>query len=849
VPVGSECIVTETETGGADPVVVDPPTDPPSKQSAPVIITEDAQEPVTVTFTNTFNPAALVINKEVTGPGAALLPDDAVFKALVECSFPNSPPTQIDFTQEVEFSVAQPGAVTGLPVGSVCTVTETETNGAPVPPAQIVTLNPPPDPVLVEITFENVIPAGELVVEKVLGGEAAGVVPDGVEFKVGVVCTYQGTSLPGYPAELVFTTPDKLTDTLGPLPLGSECYVTESDDGGATSVEFNPPGPVGTGQSGVVEIDEENPQEPITVQVENIYDPAVLIINKNVQPEGVLIPPGQLFSAFVECTVSDPPETYYSGDVPFGVGSPGVVSDLIEGSECTITESASQGAAFDPPSQTVTIDDPDVGDGEVVTVEVTITNTFETGSLTVEKAVDDGGTGLVPTDTPYVINVACTFAGLAVPGYPTSVTVTPAGGPVDLPGLLAVGTECTLSEPDLNGASSVTFTPSDTVEITAETPDIEVVATNVYPAGDFTITKVVDGPGASAVPPNTQFTVEVSCTFPAGFPEQGAIPGYSPKVVTLTPGQTVTVGPVPTGSLCGIKETGTGGAQKVSVSPDTVTVGDGTSVAVTVTNTFPAPPNPPTVAGEACDPNKPGAQLPGSITIPPNPDFAYAINGVPYAAGTYPFPAGTYQVTAQRIQAPPAGRIAQLALESFSWTVTVPGSDVCPVLDKSADPPSGETVFTGDLVAYTITVKNGGDGAVVNETLVDQLPEGTKLDESTIDPAGGVYDDAAGTITWKFSLAAGASATFSYTVEVVTDEGTINNSVSWVERNLTGRTEHPVEPGITENITEKPPAEKPPAAGLTDTGADVAGVGAAGLLAMVIGGLMVAFGRRRRQEG
>ena len=61
----------------------------------------------------------------------------------------------------------------------------------------------------------------------------------------------------------------------------------------------------------------------------------------------------------------------------------------------------------------------------------------------------------------------------------------------------------------------------------------------------------------------------------------------------MTPGQTVTVGPVPTGSLCGIKETGTGGAQKVSVSPDTVTVGDETtSVAVKVTNTFPAPPFP-----------------------------------------------------------------------------------------------------------------------------------------------------------------------------------------------------------------------------------------------------------------
>ena len=69
-----------------------------------------------------------------------------------------------------------------------------------------------------------------------------------------------------------------------------------------------------------------------------------------------------------------------------------------------------------------------------------------------------------------------------------------------------------------------------------------------------------------------------------------------------------------------------------------------------------------------------------------------------------------------------------------------------------------------------------------------------------------MYDSAAGTITWTFHLVPGATATFAYEVEVTTDEGTIANSATWVERDLTGRTENPVEPGITGEITDKPPA-------------------------------------------
>ncbi len=75
-------------------------------------------------------------------------------------------------------------------------------------------------------------------------------------------------------------------------------------------------------------------------------------------------------------------------------------------------------------------------------------------------------------------------------------------------------------------------------------------------------------------------------------------------------------------------------------------------------------PTQPTVTAEICDPNVPGAQLPGSITIPANPDYAYFIDGVATAAGTYPKPAGSYKVTAQLIVTKPVLGVVAAAARS-----------------------------------------------------------------------------------------------------------------------------------------------------------------------------------------
>ena len=270
-------------------------------------------------------------------------------------------------------------------------------------------------------------------------------------------------------------------------------------------------------------------------------------------------------------------------------------------------------------------------------------------------------------------------------------------------------------------------------------------------------------------------------------------------------------------------------------------------------------PTQPTVTAEICDPSVPGAQLPGSITIPANPDYAYFVNGVATAAGTYPKPAGSYQVVAQLIVTKPvsASALQQLAAQDvYTWTVVIPGSPVCPILTKESSAGTG-SVITGQTVGYTITVKNGGDTAVVGETLVDTLPAGVDLITTSINPSSGVYNSTARTITWKFDLPAAvgttpATATFTYQVTVTAGSGSIVNSVSWVERSLTATTTNPVEPAVVGGVEETPDEPGSVVGGSEDlpkTGADnTVNVAGFGLLAMVLGGLMVGFGRRRRRE-
>ncbi len=130
-----------------------------------------------------------------------------------------------------------------------------------------------------------------------------------------------------------------------------------------------------------------------------------------------------------------------------------------------------------------------------------------------------------------------------------------------------------------------------------------------------------------------------------------------------------------------------------------------------------------------------------------------------------------------------------MAQAVYELDVTIEAPPVCPGLDKTADPPSGTEVEQGDVITYTITVQNVGTDAVVDETVVDTLPEGVELIESSVDPEAD-FDEAEGTLTWTIDLPAGSGGepsrlVLTYQVEVTTDEGTLMNEARWVERDLT----------------------------------------------------------------
>ena len=518
---------------------------------------------------------------------SGFVPSDSTYTIEVRCTqggaaVPGFDPATYTLTD------GQTVTVGPLPNSAECTIEEN-----PAPSGVDVSIDPSSVTVGeggdVEVVVTNTYPVGVGEVVKVVDGPLAGeLAPAGTEFEVEVSCTFPA----GYPVQGAIPGYDPKTITVesgavglpgpaveyGPLPVGSECTAVESDENGADPFGVTPDSVTIT----------EAGDEPVQFVASNTYRPAALRINKVVEGPGApLVPRDTVYVADVVCTFLG--ETTFDDQVEFGVDDPGIVSGqpvaFPVGTECTVTEADSQGATWTPPSQTVQLVGPDP-----VLVDITITNTFDAGELTVEKAVVDPS-GLVAEGTQYALNVACEFAGEPVPGYPQDVVLTYSTDLSQTLTGLPYGTECVVSEPDLNGAESVTFEPgggdSATVTIDEQTPAVTVTATNTYPAGTFPVTKQVDGEGATFVPAGTEFEVTATCTLPGSFP--GVDP--APYVVTVTDGQTVTVPPtgaLPVGTTCTVEETDAAGAGSSTVVPDEVTIVEGDqNVEVVVTNTYP----------------------------------------------------------------------------------------------------------------------------------------------------------------------------------------------------------------------------------------------------------------------
>ena len=216
----------------------------------------------------------------------------------------------------------------------------------------------------------------------------------------------------------------------------------------------------------------------------------------------------------------------------------------------------------------------------------------ETGSLEVLKVVD--GYGSPAPGATFTVEVDCDVDAFDqtlvfdATGTLTSGTASQS----DIP----EGTQCTVTETSAGGADSVAYspnggTPADAPTVTiGDGTTVTVTITNNFdvdtPTGPLDVDKVVAGGGSPA--PGATFTLAVDCDDNAFdqtlvFDATGA----------LTSG-TASQSGIPVGTQCTVTETSNGGAAGVSYSPDggtpsdppTVTIKDGTTVTITVTNNF-----------------------------------------------------------------------------------------------------------------------------------------------------------------------------------------------------------------------------------------------------------------------
>ncbi|MFJ7748458.1 DUF5979 domain-containing protein [Arthrobacter sp. NPDC097144] len=236
LPAGTECTVTETESGATATVSVD------TVISDPVTIPAAGGAELTVTNTYGFNPGALVVSKVITGAAAG---NQGEVVLEVRCGADGS---ALDET--VTIPAGTTGEVTteyeGLTAGTECTVTESGTGATstvlvePVLPEPVIV--PASDTVTAVVTNTYTFAPGTLAVTKVITGAAAGNQGDVV---LEVRCGPDGSAV-NETVTIPAGTTGEVTTEFGGLAAGTECTVTEPGTGAtsAVTVESEVPGPV-----------------------------------------------------------------------------------------------------------------------------------------------------------------------------------------------------------------------------------------------------------------------------------------------------------------------------------------------------------------------------------------------------------------------------------------------------------------------------------------------------------------------------------------------------------------------------------------------------------------------------
>ena len=604
VPAGSECVMSETNSHGATGITWDPAGEVPNT-SAPIKIVKDTEAAVSVT--NTFNGGTLAIHKSTVGSGADEDFATGAFEFSLVCTFEGN---RLDLGENSTISLTGDASkeslisekVGPLPAGTECVVSETNDGGADETPSPLtVTIVEGQDKVAAFTEANsNKFSSGTIALTKNLAGAAAGEawatdatfdvlvtcqvpLPEGSTPALGDVLS-QKLSIKGGETTILSDEAGNVVE----LPVGAHCFGEELVTGGATShaVDFD------SYENAAIVTAQEDPSavQELKITATNTFEYGKLALNKIVDGEAASFVGDREFDLALTCSLpngTDKPTELASHTVKIKGGEISVIEKLPIGAECFATETNKGGAS------NVEISNPDASKPAVVTaaddkpVTITATNTFDAGQLSVKKHVVDGP---LIGDIKYGFSAVCsTEQGEVV--LPEGDSYFELAANEEKVISVPTGAECQITEDEQIGNIDTSVLDSDGTNDGKVTvvDEASVNVTNTYLWGDLELVKNVIGDAANYVG-DREFVLDVSCRVP-WIGEEGALL-LDREPVTVTAEEVAVLEGLPQGTECWAVESDTGGATSSAVDFDSaeshVVIGDGTTVAITATNTFDA---------------------------------------------------------------------------------------------------------------------------------------------------------------------------------------------------------------------------------------------------------------------
>ncbi len=537
LPSGAECTLTETDAAGATSSRIldddgDELTDDVAAGTKFTVTVDDTvlldnQTQPAREVENTFELAALTVTKTVASAAvdqAGTAIGYGPFPVAVDCLFEGAAVygTGYDADAPMVQSLADGDSWTieGLPNGAVCTVTETDAMDASGTTLTVVVDGGTPaevDATTADVTLgtsssvaiENAYDVGSLTVTKAVTGAGADDWAD-APFQLDVRCVLDDASGERTVFEQSYTL-ERGDDPvlIENIAAGALCSVTESATGGASATS--------------IVVDGGEPVADLTadvligagaheVAVTNTFLLGEVAVTKLRDGEGAATWGAGPFEVELSCT-RDVDGVEQAIAIPGGAAR-ALSSDslytaswtgLPHDAECSAVETHTAGAT----SSAIDLEVVTVG-AEPVGFEVT--NTFDVGSVLVEKTFAGDGTGLFVRGD-FEASIACT---LEIDGVVTTLDI-PGGSTRALTAensyrngwdQLPAGADCVVTESRTGGATSTAIT-AGTFTVAADEQHT-VSMENTFLLAAFTVTKELSGPFAFEARDAT-FVIETSC--------------------------------------------------------------------------------------------------------------------------------------------------------------------------------------------------------------------------------------------------------------------------------------------------------------------------------------------------